>query len=126
MQPELIKTLNKALLYFEGLDSGFVIIEVNEYHLQKHAVEYITDHVSEKQTLVLDLKNLPPDTTHLDFVRKNAVENQNVSVFLILNLHTLAKKIRTGEVGLVRDLNFSREPYAGLNKILVFFCPLFC
>jgi len=126
MDAELTRTLNKAVLYLNNLDSGFVIIEVNEYHLQKAAVEYITGRLTREKSLIVNLKNFShEDSTHLDVVKKNVMENPDVSVFLILNLHALAKQISTGELGLVQDLNFSREPYARLERVLVFFLPVY-
>ncbi len=126
IQAEMSEILDKAVLYFGDLDRGFVIIEVNEYILQKDAIAYITSNLTQKKCLVADLKGIShEETTHLHFVRKNVMENPDVSVFLILNLHTLAKHIKTGEQGLIQDLNFSREPYANLKRILVFFLPVY-
>lgn len=119
------KTLDKAAIYLEHEDSGFVIIEANAPVLQQQAAAYLTGKVSSKKILAIDLKTAPRDATHLSVIRQKASENPDVSVFLILNFHTLADRIETKEIGLVRDLNFSREPYASLNKILVFFLPSF-
>jgi len=119
------KNLNKSAIYLEYTDSGFVIIEANASVLQQKAAAYLTRRVSSKKILTIDLKAAPPDATHLSVIRQKAYENPDVSVFLILNFHTLADRIETKEIGLVRDLNFSREPYARLNKVLVFFLPSF-
>jgi tetratricopeptide (TPR) repeat protein len=131
----LAKELDDAVLYLEDADSGFVIIEVNEPRLQDTAIEHIASGIAPKKCLVIDLKNIPSDTTHLNAVKQKAAENTDVAVFLILNLHTCKPPTqhisskhspdKRDDIALVRDLNSCRDAYNALGKILVFFLPVF-
>ncbi len=115
------ETLERLMLYLESQDSGFVIVEVNENQLQKQAANYVADRL---RSIVVDFKESPHIVNPYQEIKKR-IEKYNIAkICLILNMHTL-KNTQASLEKLVRDLNFAREAYSGLEKILVFFFPVF-
>ena len=119
------KILTRMLLYLQAADTGFILAEVNEPERISNIISYIKETLSEKKILSIDLQDIPGDDTHLGKVKTAVKNNPACEVVLIQNLHTLAGDSSTGNIGLVRDLNLCREPYANLNKLIVFFFPIF-
>ena len=64
------------------------------------------------------------DSSHLATIRKCVEENPDFEVVLVQNLHTLSEQYG-GDVELGKDINFSREAYADLKKIFLFFWPTY-
>jgi tetratricopeptide (TPR) repeat protein len=125
MTPEDEKILARLLLYLKTADTGFVMVEVNEPDQINSIISYINENLKDKKNLSIDLRGLLDNKNHLYEVQDQVKDNPECEVLLIQNLHTLAQGVYTGNVGLLRDLNFSREPYANLNKLIVFFFPIF-
>ncbi|MBI5695874.1 MAG: tetratricopeptide repeat protein [Nitrospirae bacterium] len=117
------KTLDKLLLYLEDADTGFSTVEVNEPRRQAEIVEFIKTNLTSKKTITVDLNGLSSDTTHIAEVRRRANDAPDADVILVLNMHTLAGSGEKDQVGFVRGLNFSRELYSGIDRLIVFFFP---
>ena len=116
--------LKSLLFYLENSDSGFCVVEVNEAYKQSEIVDYILKSLLVKKVLLVDFAAMPEDSSHLVTIRKCVEENPDFEVMLVQNIHTLSEKYG-GDEELVKDINFSREAYADLKKIFLFFWPTY-
>lgn len=122
---EELNNLEELLIYLEDADRGFSIVEVNQYEKQTEILKKIELEVPESKKIIIDFKkeHLNENSTHINFIKKISKENPNIDIIIILNLPFLGESDTEIEEQLVRDLNFSRDIYANLNKLLVFFLP---
>lgn len=119
----IIKSIN---IYLENVNNSLVLVEVNEPIRQIEIIESIKNEIKDKNILEVDLLNTK--LNHLEKVQeyiKN--DTKNSEIVLVTNLHQISNKIENNitDIELVRDLNFSREPYAKLKKVIVFFLPVY-
>lgn len=122
-QTENAEILDQLITYLEDQDSGFVMVEVNEQTLQQKAVNRIQSRFPESQCQTIDLSSISFDTSPLSNIRHSVANMPDVKIFLILNFQALAGDQREDRIRIVRELNFSREAYYRLDKLLVFFLP---
>lgn len=125
MTDEDKEILSLLLLYLKTVDTGFILAEVNEPERINNIISYIKENLKEKTVLSIDLQGISNNITHLGEVKRRVKDNPSCEVVLIHNLHTLHERLPNGNIGLLRDLNLCREPYANLNKLIVFFFPIF-
>lgn len=117
------KELERALLYLEDQDAGFAIAEVNEAALERRAVDHFLDRLPEGECGVIDLKQLPPQTRPAAFIRDSVADAPETRAFFILNLPVAAGEGSEAREQMVRELNFSRDVLARLDRLLFFFFP---
>jgi tetratricopeptide (TPR) repeat protein len=119
----IIKSIN---IYLENVNNSLVLVEVNEPIRQIEIIESIKNKIKDKNILEVDLLNTK--LNHLEKVQE-CIKNdtKNSEIVLVTNLHQISNKIENNinDSELVRDLNFSREPYAKLKKVIVFFLPVY-
>lgn len=120
---DIIKSIN---IYLENVNNSLVLVEVNEPIRQIEIIESIKNEIKDKNILEVDLLNTK--LNHLEKVQE-CIKNdtKNSEIVLVTNLHQISNKIENNitDSELVRDLNFSREPYAKLKKVIVFFLPVY-
>jgi hypothetical protein len=124
-QTDNAEVLEQIITYLEDQDSGFVIVEVNQQKLQREIVHHIRSHFPENQCHIIDLLSTSVDASPLAAVRDSVTNMPDVKIFLILNFHELAGDHREDRIRIVRELNFSREAYCRVNKLLVFLLPTY-
>jgi tetratricopeptide (TPR) repeat protein len=115
--------LQRALLYLEDQDAGFAIAEVNEAALERRAMERLLERLPEGSCGVIDLKQLPPETRPASYIREAAANAPETRAFFILNLPVAVGEGPEAREKMARELNFSRDVLARLDRLLFFFFP---
>lgn len=120
-----LENLEELLIYLEDADRGFVVVEVNQQDKQEELLKRIHESNFCKKILEVDfVRGLATEQMdHLNIVKKEVLKNPETEIVLILNLTAFFQESTIQKDELIRDINFSRDIYASLNKLLVFFLP---
>jgi tetratricopeptide (TPR) repeat protein len=111
----------KLVLFLQDLDNGFAIVEINEPAREHKIIGLLKKNVS-KNITEIDLSK--SQYNPLEEIKKSIRENGDIEILFITNLHQSGnEKYSFSEI--IRDLNFSRDLFAKLNKIFVFFIPTY-